>query len=460
MPRRGVGRMKNSTKAIVVSSIVIVIVIAAGLVLRPVLFKTKGIQYRTVPVSYADISATVNETGTVNPVNEVMVGSEISGTIKSLNVDYNSRVTKGEVLAVIDPTTFQAAVQSAAADLALAQANERSAEVDVTKMKDTLDLANLTVQREAPLVKQGLSPQSQLDADTTAAETATADWLAAQAALQVAKAQVTVAQSQLEDARYNLSRTVITSPIDGIVMARNVSVGQTVAASLQTPTLFILATNLTEMEVDVSVDEADIGSVHSGQPATITVTAYPNVSFSGTVEEVRVNPTVVQNVVTYDAVVNVRDSTNRLLPGMTAQVTIVVGKETHVLSVPVAALLYRPLARTASGGGFAAAAGAAFGQAQSAPVAGAPGSTVTLWILKNGKPAPVQAVIGLSNGRNIEITGGSLAEGDRVIVAQGTGSAAEGRAASADSSSPGIQARAGAQTASGGSASGAAESRQ
>ena len=163
--------------------------------------------------------------------------------IKTLNADFNSVVKKGQVLATLDSTTLQAAVDSATANLALARANLNSAWVNVDKMKDQLDLANMTLQREEPLVKQGLAAPSQLDADTTAAETAKQDYLSAQSAVQVAQAQVSVIEGALEQARYNLPRTVIKSPIDGIVMARNVSVGQTVAASLQTPTLFILATN-------------------------------------------------------------------------------------------------------------------------------------------------------------------------------------------------------------------------
>jgi HlyD family secretion protein len=226
---------------------------------------------------------------------------------------------------------------------------------------------------------------------------------------------------------------VITSPVDGIVMARNVSVGQTVAASLQTPTLFTIATNLTDMEVDTSVDEADVGNVHVGEAARITVTAYPNVTFTGTVQQVRVNPTVVQNVVTYDAVVAVHDTSGRLLPGMTAQVTIDTGTRTHVLAVPAAALLYRPLpqggraggAPTGSGGPggfFAPPTPSSGGGAAGAPVAGAPGSQVTVWVLRSGRPVPVPVVIGLSDTRSVEITSGSLQEGDQVIVAQVRGS--------------------------------------
>jgi HlyD family secretion protein len=416
--------MKTRTKAFIGAGVVIVLALAAVFVLRPLLSRRDGLHYVTRSVAYADISATVNETGTVNPVNEVQVGSEVSGTIRTLSVDYNSKVYKGEVLATLDPTTFQAAVESAQANLALDRANLDAARVSVNKAQAELDLANLTVQRDEPLLKQGFITQNQFDTDQTAATSAKEDYLSAQAAVKVAQAQIAAAQGQLAQAKYNLSRTVIRSPFDGIVMARNVSVGQTVAASLQTPTLFTLATNLTDMQVDTSVDEADVGSVHAGQPAQITVTAYPNVVFPGTVLQVRVDPTVVQNVVTYDAVVQVHDTSGRLLPGMTAQVIIQVGKREHVPAVPIAALLYRPLAAQPSPAGSGPAGGFGAGVVQSAgaaPLAGAPGSTVTVWVLRNGSPVPVQVVIGLTDGTNVEITGGNLQVGDQVIIAQRRG---------------------------------------
>jgi HlyD family secretion protein len=346
-------------------------------------------------------------------------------------VDFNSKVRKGQVLATLDPTTYQAAVDSAQANIRLAQANADSAVVNVGKMKAQSDMATLTVQRDEPMITQGLITQNQMDTERTAAETARQDYLGAQAQVRVAQAQISVVKGQLEQAQYNLSKTVILSPFDGIVMARNVSIGQTVAASLQTPTLFTLATNLTDMQVDTSVDEADVGSLREKQSAQITVTAFPNVVFSGTVLQVRINPTTVQNVVTYDAVVQVHDTTGRLLPGMTAQVTIQVGKKTHALAVPIAAVLYRPLAAPGAGAAGAAAGGGGLGAGvvqtsggapAALPVAGAPGSKVTIWKLVEGKPAPLQVVIGLSDGKNLEITSDEVHEGDQIIVAQRRGS--------------------------------------
>ncbi len=430
--------MKTAPKILVIVGSVAVAVVAIVLIVRPMAAGRAQVSYITRPVGYADIVATVSETGTVNPVNTVSVGSEVSGTIQTLGADFNSRVKKGQVLATLDPTDYKAAVDSSTANLRLAQANLNAANVSVGKMKALLDMAVLTQQRDEPLLKQGLINQNQMDTDNTAALTARQDYLAAQASVQVADAQVAVAQGQLDQAKYNLSKTVIRSPMDGIVMARNVSIGQTVAASLQTPTLFSLATNLTDMQVDTSVDEADAGSVREGASAVFTVTAYPNQTFTGTVSQVRVNPTVVQNVVTYDAVVTVHDASGKLLPGMTAQVTVSVGKATHVPSVPIAGVLYRPLATPGGGGGFGGfGGGGAFQSSGAAPgaqvVAGAPGSQVTVWVLQNGRPAPRRVVIGLSDSTSVQIASGPLSPGDSVIVAQRRG----GSGTSASSSGSG-----------------------
>jgi len=457
--------MKVRTKTEVIVGVVVVAALAGFFLLRPLFSKGDGITYVTRPVAYADIAATVSETGIVNPVTQVLIGSEVSGTIRVLNVDFNSKVRKGQVLAKLDPTTYQAAVDSAQANLMLSQANAESTVVNVGKMKAQLDLANLTVQRDEPLLTQGLINQNQMDTDRTAAQSAQQDYLASQAQVRVAQAQIGVQKGQLAQAEYNLSKTVILSPFDGIVMARNVDVGQTVAASLQTPTLFTLATNLTDMQIDTSVDEADVGGLRQGETAEITVTAFPNVVFTGTVLQVRINPTTVQNVVTYDAVVQVHDTSGRLLPGMTAQVTIQVGSKTHVLAVPIAAVLYRPLAAPTAGaapgggfggGGFGAGVVQSSGGAAAQPVAGAPGSKVTIWKLVAGKPAPQQVVIGLSDGKNLEITSDGVMEGDRIIVAQRRGGA--GGAGTRNGSAVGGSGQAGGGSQTGGSGQGGGSS--
>ena len=464
--------MKTATKVVIIVAAVVVVGAGAVVGVRTLTRRADGISYITRPVAAATVTATVSETGTVNPVNTVSVGSEVSGTIRTLGADFNDQVKKGQILATLDPTTYQAAVDSAEASLRLDEANLNSAMVNVGKMKSLLDMANLTVQRDKPLFDKGLIAQSQMDADTTAAETANEDHLASQAGVQVAQAQVDVAKAQVAQAQYNLSKTVIRSPLDGVVMARSVNIGQTVAASLQTPTLFSLATNLTDMQVDTSVDEADAGNVHAGAAAHFTVTSYPNETFSGTVVQVRVNPTVVQNVVTYDAVVAVHDTSGRLLPGMTAQVTIEAGTATNVLAVPISALLYRPLTIGSSGGsgggglggglGAGGARGAGLVQssgpaATAQQVAGAPGSQVTVWVLQGDRPVARRVLIGLSDNRNVQITGGDLQQGDEVIIAQRRGAPSPGTVASARSASPGAASPASASpaTASGASASGA-----
>jgi len=478
-------------RVIVIILVAVVVVGGAVFGYRQLAGRSTRVTYVTRPVAYADVTSTVSETGTVNPVNEIQVGTQVSGTIATLNVDYNSKVTPGEVLTTLDPTTFQAsvsqdtanveaaqstaaatqneivqaeaAVQTATDTLAQAQASLRSVQANATGSQATLKLATVTVQRDAELLQQGYIAQNQMDTDQTAVATDTSNARAAQAAVQVAQAQVQAAASQLQAARdqvatsqsqaaasghqvaasaaqlrqaqYNLSQTVIKSPVDGIVMARNVTVGQTVAASLSTPTLFTIATNLADMQVDTSVDEADIGSVKMGDAAQITVTAFPNVTFNGTVSQVRINPTIVQNVVTYDAVVAVHDTSGRLLPGMTAQVTIDTGTATHVLTVPIAAVLYRPvLSRGGASGGAAAGAGGLVqtGTGQggpSAPVAGAAGSTVTVWVLRAGRPSAVRIVIGASDNQNIQVRSGPLPLGTPVIIAQRTGAGRGGSGA-------------------------------
>jgi HlyD family secretion protein len=431
-------------------------------------------RYLTAPVSYADISATVEETGTVNPVNEVQVGTQVSGTISGLSVDFNSIVRKGQVLATLDPTPLQAAaiaahgtaaaaqsnaaaaestasqsaaaVQNADAAARAAAAGENSAAANVSKVQAQLDLSRTTVARDRSLLSQGFIAQSQVDTDVAAERANEADLQAAQAALVSARAQAAAAstqiasatyqhsatmhqadaaaaqaqagQGQVQQADYNLARAVITSPIDGVVVSRNVSVGQTVAASFQTPTLFVIASSLRDMQIDTSVSEADVGQLRTGAIARISVPAFPNTVFRGTVAQVRVNPTTVQNVVTYDAIVSVHDSSARLKPGMTADVTIAVDTHRHALAIPAAALLYRPSADTGHGGSTSSASPGTSSSGASAPVAGAPGSKAVIYILRGGRAVSVPVVIGISDGRNYEVQSGKLQAGDRVVVGQ------------------------------------------
>jgi HlyD family secretion protein len=436
-------------RIIIIAGIVVVLVIAIVLIVRAVSGGRATPRYITAPVTRTNIDATIQETGTVNPVNEVSVGTQVSGTVDNLYVDYNSIVHKGQILATLDPTSFQASETQAEAAVSQAQANSSatlatvaqmqasvlSAEANYRKAQAAQSLAQTNLQRDHSLLSQGYIAQSQMDTDAEAAKSTQADVSAAAMAVNAAKAQanasqhqsvasvaqIASAQGQLSQASYNLNRATITSPIDGIVVSRGVSVGQTVAASFQTPTLFVIASTLKDMQVDVAVDEADVGELRAGQGATITVPAYPNTIFKGTVSQVRVNPTTIANVVTYDAVVAVHDATARLKPGMTANVTIGVSTRTNVLAVPTAALLYKPRVGAAApsapagAGGF----GAAVPSTTPAPVAGAPGSHVVVWTLGAQKrPQPVQIVIGMSDGQNFEIRSGDLKEGDRVITGQ------------------------------------------
>jgi HlyD family secretion protein len=458
----------KSKRFLIIGLIACAVIIAIFFIVRASGSKGNS-HYVTAQAATADIGATIQETGTVNPVDEVNVGTQVSGTIAQLFVDYNSVVHKNQVLAKLDPTSFQAASDQANATLAVTKAqvdaqistiaqnaantenmlaNEQQLLANVKKAQAQERLSNLTVQRDRQLIAEGYISQSQLDADVAAENSnvqallaaqqqakggsaqvtgASATERVAQSQAQAAQAQVGVASAQAQQAGYNLSRTVITSPIDGIVVSRNVSVGQTVAASLQTPTLFVIASSLKDMEVDVSVDEADVGQLRAGQTAYITVPAYPNVEFKGIVKQVRVNPTTVQNVVTYDAVVIVHDEQERLKPGMTANVTIDVVHRSNVLAVPLAALLFRPAAQRAPSTGGNTAVGV-FSMTTTAassppPIAGAPGSHVTIWRLEQGKPVATPVVIGYSDGNMVEITQGALKVGDTVITGEIRGSA-------------------------------------
>jgi len=346
-------------------------------------WRSPAVVYQTAPLRYADITETVSANGTLNPVTVVNVGTQVSGTVQAINVDFNSRVKAGEVLLRLDPTLFKAqvaqsraAVQSAEANLFLAQANES---------------------RGRTMQKDGYVTKADLDQLV--------------AARKAAAAQLAVAKAQLQHDEANLSYTVIRSPIDGVIINRVVDVGQTVAASFQTPTLFQIGQNLKKMQIDATVDEADIGQIKTGERARFTVDAFPDKRFMGAVTQVRLNPTTVQNVVTYDVVIQVDNPEEKLLPGMTAYVDIVVKEHKHVLVVPNAAL------RVSLG------PGAPKPQAQGA------GQGV-IYVLEEGKPRAVTVRTGISDSRNTEVAAGGLKAGDEVVVAAGTGRTATTRSRS------------------------------
>ncbi len=346
-----------------------------------------GPRYAAAAVDRGPITATVTATGTVNPVETVQVGTYVSGPIQSLGADFNTSVKQGQLLATIDPRPFQLKVSAAEADLGNARATLAKAHVD-------LDLKERNRKRQRDLRAQGIVSQSDLD-------TAESDARQAEAQIALAEAGVRSAESKLAEARVNLDYTRIVSPVDGVVVSRSVSVGQTVAASFQTPTLFLVATDLTKMEVSASVSESDIGGVAMGQDVTFTVDAYPGAPFRGSVKQVRNAPVNVQNVVTYDVLVGVDNEDLRLKPGMTANVSITTASRDDAVRIPTAALRFRPPAETEGTGAIAAA-----------PPAG--GQTV--WVAgDDGKPHPVAVTTGISDERFTEVTGG-IAEGARVVT--------------------------------------------
>ena len=286
------------------------------------------IQVNTSPITRGDIVDSVGATGTLQAVTTVQVGSQVSGNIQWLGADFNSIVRKGQQIARLDPSLFQTQVEQARANLTRAKA-------DVERYRVAVDDAQVKYTRAKELAARSLLPQSDLDAARTALD-------AAKAQLQSAEAMVVQAQASVSQAQVSLEHTVITAPIDGIVTSRSVDVGQTVAASLQSPTLFIIAADLTKMQVNANIDEADVGRIRPAQHVTFHVDAYPTEEFSGTVAQIRLQPVVVQNVTTYGTVIDVPNPELKLKPGMTANVKIEIARRTDVLRVPNAALRFRP----------------------------------------------------------------------------------------------------------------------
>ncbi len=313
------------------------------------------VQYRTGKIERGPLVATVSASGTVNPVTQVSVGTQVSGQIKDIYVDFNSEVKAGQLIAVIDPESIEYRVRSAQADVdaaraavLTAQANAAAGRAGVSRAETDLTEAQRTHDRNLSLVSKGFIAQSEADRTRALVNTATESVKSAQAQLGVNEAQIKSAQagvaqreSALAQARIDLERTRITSPVNGIVIKRAIEKGQTVAASLQAPELFVIAQNLQEMQVDASIDESDVGRIRTGQKATFTVDAFPGQTFEGTVNQVRKAAQNVANVVTYVAVVGFANNGGRLLPGMTANVRVVTEQRDNVLKVPNAALRVR-----------------------------------------------------------------------------------------------------------------------
>ena len=372
------------------------------------------------------IVAKVTATGTLSALVTVQVGSQVSGRIASIGVDFNSPVRKGQVIARIDPQLFQAAVEQARANAVAAQGNLAKARAQA------LD-AGRQLERARALAERKLVAEADLDTAQAGAD-------AGKASVQAAEGTLAQARAALNQAEVNLAFTRILSPTDGVVISRNVDVGQTVAASLQAPTLFVIAEDLAKMQVDTSVAEADVGRLRAGMAASFTVDAYPGEVFRGAVRQVRNAPQTVQNVVTYDAVVDVANPELKLRPGMTATVTFVFAEKEDVLRVPNAALRFRPppgfgdakgqvAGRSGAGGatGRAEAAGGPAGAgAQGRPGTAEPG-TRTVWVLRGEKPVPVRIRPGISDGTVTEVVSGGLEAGDAVVTdAAGASGAPQG----------------------------------
>ncbi len=308
-------------------------------------FRFKGSEqpkYFTTRVDRGNISQVVEATGTINAVTTVQVGSQVSGTISRLNADFNSRVKKGQVVAQIDPSLFQGSLLQAQADLANAKANVVASQANLEKAQASALQARADYERTAGLAKEGVMSQQQLDLAKSTADSDDAAVAAARATITQAIAQVQQKQAAVTVAQTNLDYTTIHAPIDGTVIARSVDVGQTVAASLQAPTLFTIAQDLTKMQVYASTDESDVGVIHTGQIVSFKVDAFPKDTFTGRVSQVRLNATTVQNVVTYNTIIDFDNPDLKLFPGMTAYITIPVANAQNTLRVPNGALRYKP----------------------------------------------------------------------------------------------------------------------
>jgi HlyD family secretion protein len=364
----------------------------------------------------------------------VQVGSQVSGPISRLNADFNSRVRKGDVVALIDPQLFEGALKQAAADLENARASVLVAEANLAKAHATLVQAKADYERAGSMAAEGVGTQQSLDLARAAYETGRAAVDASEANVTQAQAQVRQKEAAVAVARTNLDYTVIRSPIDGIVVARNVDVGQTVAASLQAPTIFTIAQDLTRMLVYAKVDESDVGRIRMRQPVTFKVDAFPKELFKGMVSQVRMNPTTVQNVVTYDAVIEFQNPDLKLFPGMTAYVTIPVATAENVVKVPNAALRYKPpLSAEAVRAlyakyGIDATPPAGASRAGASGAVPAPGGArgpergerAVVWKLVDEETiVPVKISLGITDYTTTEVTGvlaGDLKPGDEVVT--------------------------------------------
>lgn len=401
--------------------VVALILVTAGAMFywHPWQRKDAAPKFELVKVERGALSAAVNASGTLNALVTVQVGSQVSGLIKAISADFNSSVKAGQVIARLDPETFESRVAQAEADLKaadsateVARGNLAVRQAEANKARIALDEAVRSLERKRGLIAQGFLSAAELDTAQSATETAREQLRLANADTGVAAAQVANAQAQagqrraaLNQARIELDRTVIRSPVDGVVISRNVDVGQTVAASFQAPVLFSIARDLRQMEVNVAVDEADVGRVQTGQKMRFTVDAFPGQRFMAQVTQIRKAPQSNNNVVTYSVMARLDNPDLKLLPGMTANARILTEERKDVLKLPNEALRFRPV------------------QADGTPIKldvrgreDGPGIPGRVWVLKDGQPAPVSVRLGVSDGKNTEMLKGSIGEGVEIIL--------------------------------------------
>jgi len=373
-------------KAVILIAVLVVAGVAAFFVLRG---RGNGVQYKTEQVSRGDVIETVTASGQLNAITTVNVGTQVSGRIKNIYVDFNSPVKKGQVIAEVDPEIYQSQVDQARGNLAMARANLEKAEAALVDAKRNYD-------RSSELFAKDLIAKSDRD-------TAETNYQSAKAAVGAAKAQITQLQAALDYAETNLKYTKIISPVEGVVISRSIDVGQTVVASFQAPTLFTIAQDLTKMQIDTNVNEADIGGIQVGQNVSFTVDAYPELTFKGKVWQVRNAPIIVSNVVTYDVVITVDNPELKLKPGMTANASIIIAEKKDVLRAPNAALRFVPQEKSSANNRVSKPA---------KPVYKGPG----VWVVQNGQPVRVSVTTGISDDSYTEILSGGIKEGQEVIV--------------------------------------------
>ena len=371
-----VQKIKNIKKRHIIAGTVIIVVLASCII---GVTNSKKVHYQTKPIKRCTITEVVEASGTINPVNTVSVGSTVSGLIKEIYVDYNDVVKKGQILAQIDPANFEATVQQNQAQINNAQAN-------VAKLQAIADFDRQQYIRYKNLYAKNFVAKSELDEKYSTYKSDLAQ-------ISAARAQISQYQASLKTAMTNLGYTKIIAPVDGTIISREIDLGSPVAASFQAPELFTIAQDLTNMQIEVSVSEADIGNVQEGQDVTYTIDGYPDMNFKGKVTQVRLSPTTESNVVTYTVIVDVNNEDLKLKPGMTANVSIITDRSENVLCAPNIALKFTP------------------------DINGPKYKNQGIWILEKGKPQRIEIKTGANNDANTEIISDKINEGTEVITA-------------------------------------------